>query len=90
MGLARNSRQNPHFKELRGQNLENKGFRLAAVSAGCTCVCFNHAELILIGPQGQTTHISCGFLRDRRAPSQGREGYQFTPAILVDFAEIAE
>jgi hypothetical protein len=62
MGLARNSRQNPHFKEIRGQNLENKGFRLAAVSAGCPCVRFNHDELILIGPEGQTTLLSCGFL----------------------------
>jgi hypothetical protein len=36
MGLAGNSLQNPRAKELRGQNLENKGVRRAALAAGRT------------------------------------------------------
>ncbi|MFZ0954837.1 MAG: hypothetical protein WAN60_00730, partial [Candidatus Sulfotelmatobacter sp.] len=39
--LARNSRQNPDFKELRGQNIDNKGLMALVAVAACTASAFN-------------------------------------------------
>jgi hypothetical protein len=39
--LARNSRQNPGFKELRGQNLDNKGLTALVAVAACTASALN-------------------------------------------------
>ena len=42
--LARNSRQNPDGKELKGQNLDNKGLRSIAAAVVCTA-----SALVMIG-----------------------------------------
>jgi hypothetical protein len=53
--LAGNPPQNPHDKELRGQNLENKGVAtgfFSALTGERYCLCWGNDEGIILGAQG--------------------------------------
>jgi hypothetical protein len=40
--------------------------------------------------KGQISYRRCGRFRGMDRPRQDRDGHEFTPAILIDFAGIAE
>src|SRR4030088_614443 len=58
-GLPRNSPQNPSSKELRGQNLDNKGLR-ASCPIGRHRSRLGHNRLISRGWEGWMSHGWCG------------------------------